>query len=173
MKLRLGVLGLTILLAAMRVDADPTNKLVASYGAKGTWTEYFQSARIQAKKMGRPILADFSGSGWCGSCIRLDREVFSQAEFRSYAANNWILFLADFPNRKNAQDARIARQNALLMTHYQVEGFPTVLLLDSDGKLLALTGYLPGGAEAYVSHLKELLAKTGWKPPTKAGSVTP
>lgn len=170
---RVAIAAILILLGAFRVEAGSTNALTASYGSKGTWTEYFQSARAQARKLGRPILANFSGSDWCSWCIRLNREVFSQPEFRGYASSNLVLFVADFPNQPG-QDTRIARQNQLLGGHYRVSSYPTVLLLDPEGRLLAETGFKFGGPVTYVAHLKELLAKSGWTPPgRKVGAVAP
>jgi thioredoxin-related protein len=103
----------------------------------------------------------FSGSDWCGWCKKLDREVWAQPAFKDYAKDNVVLFLADFPRSKEL-DAKTAEQNKDLATTYSVEGFPTVLLVDSKGKELARTGYKPGGAEKYVEHLKGLI-----KGPTK------
>lgn len=121
------------------------------------WLTDFEAAKKAAAEKKLPILADFSGSDWCGWCIRLDREVFSQKEFKEFARDNLILFLADFP-RKKTQDEKIKKQNAALMKKYEVEGFPTVLIMDAEGKVLARTGYEQGGAAAYVEHLKKLIA---------------
>ena len=59
------------------------------------WTSDFTAAKAEAKKTGRPILADFTGSDWCGWCIKLEREVFSQKAFQQYAKDNQVLFQAD------------------------------------------------------------------------------
>lgn len=122
------------------------------------WLTDFDQARREAAEKGRPILVDFSGSDWCGWCIRLDREVFSQEAFKTFAEENLVLFLADFPRQKTQPD-ELVQQNRKLMNEYGVRGFPTVLLLDEKGGVLARTGYRPGGAEPYVEHLKELMEK--------------
>jgi len=119
------------------------------------WLSDFDQARKLAAENNRPILADFSGSDWCGWCIRLEREVFSQGDFKSFAKDNLVLFLADFPMRKSLDDG-LKRQNEKLAEAYGIQGFPTVLLLDADGKVLARTGYRPGGAASYIEHLKSL-----------------
>lgn len=121
-----------------------------------TWLTDFAQAQKTAAEKKLPILVDFSGSDWCGWCIKLDKEVFSQDDFKNYAKDNVVLFLADFP-RKTKQADKLKKQNEELAAKYQVEGFPTVLLLDATGKVLARTGYQPGGAAAYVQHLKQLL----------------
>jgi thioredoxin-related protein len=128
----------------------------AASDTNSTWLTDFEQAKKAAETRKIPILADFSGSDWCGWCIRLDQEVFSKTEFKQYAAKHVVLFLADFPRRTPLSEA-LAKQNRALGERYEVKGFPTVLLLDKDGKVLARTGYRPGGADAYVAHLKQLV----------------
>ena len=122
----------------------------------GEWLTDFAKAKDEAAQSKRLILADFSGSDWCGWCVRLDKEVFSKAEFNDFAKDNLILFLADFPRGKDL-DPAIKKQNDELALKYGIRGFPTVLLLDAEGKVIAQTGYKAGGAAAYVKHLKELM----------------
>jgi len=126
------------------------------------WLTDFTKAKQEAAEKKLPILADFSGSDWCGWCIKLDKEVFSQKEFKAYAKDNVVLFLADFPRLKE-QPAELKKQNEQLSKEYAVSGFPTVLLLDAAGKVIARTGYRKGGAGAYVEHLKDLLKQPGNK----------
>ena len=129
----------------------------ASFALAGEgWLTDFEAAKKLAAEKGLPILADFSGSDWCGWCIRLDNEVFSQPEFKAYAKENVVLFLADFPN-STPQSEEIKAQNKKLSQQYGISGFPTVLLLNADGSVINKTGYRRGGAAAYVEHLKSLL----------------
>lgn len=127
----------------------------ANAGDEG-WATDFAEAKKLAATSKRPILADFSGSDWCGWCIKLDKEVFSKKEFKTYAKDNLVLFLADFPQQKK-QSAEVKKQNQDLSQKYGVRGFPTVLLLDSKGKVLARTGYQKGGAKAYIKHIRGLI----------------
>jgi len=126
------------------------------------WMSDMEAAKKTAAEKNRPILVDFSGSDWCGWCMKLDKEVFSTEQFKKFAADNLVLVLADFPRRKE-QSAEQRKANDALAEKYNIEGFPTVLLLDASGRELARTGYRPGGAEAYVKHLKELVEKAGYK----------
>ena len=126
------------------------------------WLTDFNKAKKEAAEKNLPILADFSGSDWCGWCIKLDKEVFSQKEFKAFAKDRVVLFLADFPREKELA-ADVKAQNEQLRKAYGVEGFPTVLLLDAGGKVIARTGYRKGGAGAYVEHLKDLLKQPGNK----------
>jgi len=133
--------------------------VAASYVHAGEqWLEDFDAAKKLAAEKGLPLLADFSGSDWCGWCIRLDREVFSRKAFKDYAEEHLVLFLADFPRRKE-QSAETKKQNEQLAERYGVRGFQSVLLLDADGRVLSRTGYRQGGAGAYVEHLRELVSK--------------
>jgi thioredoxin-related protein len=124
------------------------------------WLDDFEQAKQEAKDKGRPILVDFSGSDWCGWCIKLDKEVFSTKTFTEYADKNLVLFLADFPRGKE-QSPEVVKQNRELARKYGVRGFPTVLLLNAKGDVIAQTGYQEGGAEAYVEHIKTLLKNGG------------
>ena len=129
----------------------------ASYAVAGEgWLTDFEKAKKEAAERKVPILIDFSGSDWCGWCVKLDQEVFSKSEFKEYAADNIVLFLADFPNSK-PQSAEVKAQNKALSEKYGVRGFPTVLLLKADGSVINKTGYQPGGAAAYIEHIKSLL----------------
>lgn len=148
-----------VLLASIGLSVAEEGKAVpASAVEKDAWLTSFDEAKAQAAKLNVPILADFSGSDWCGWCIKLDKEVFSQAPFKSFATKNLVLLMVDFPRRK-PQGAAVKKQNDELAREFNIEGFPTVLLLDAKGKELARTGYQPGGAEAYVKHLQELISK--------------
>jgi thioredoxin-related protein len=121
--------------------------------ANANWLADLEKAKTEAKTKKLPILVDFSGSEWCGWCKKLDKEVFDQKAFADYASKNLILVKLDFP-RGGGSPA-----NAQLAQKYGVKGFPTVLLMDETGKVLAQTGYQDGGAAKYVEHLKSLLKK--------------
>ena len=137
-------------------------------GDSANWGEDFEAAKAMAAEKKLPILADFTGSDWCGWCIKLDREVFSREAFKTFADKSLILFKADFPNRK-PQSAAIKKQNEGLQAKYGIRGYPTILLLDAGGNVLAQTGYQPGGAEGYVQHLTDLLKKQEETKPEKKG----
>jgi protein disulfide-isomerase len=149
-----------ILIAILLALTVLTN--VRAQESTNTWLTDFNMAKKEATEKKLPILANFSGCDWCGWCIKLEKEVFSQKEFRTFAKDRVVLFRACFPD-ENRPKTDVDVQNEQLLQTYSVEGFPTVLLLDAGGKIVARTGYRRGGAGAYVDHLKDLLKQTGNK----------
>lgn len=135
---------------------------VRAQESTNTWLTDFNMAKKEAVEKKLPILVDFSGCGWCGWCIKLDKEVFNQKEFVAFAKDRVVLFRACFSNETQPK-TDVDVQNEQLLQVYAVEGFPTVLLLDADGKVIARTGYRKGGAGAYVDHLEKLLKQPGNK----------
>lgn len=126
-------------------------------GAK--WTENFQQAVAASKKEKKPILMLFTGSDWCKFCIMMEKDAFSKPEFEQFLGKNFVLFKADFPEHRQLPKAT-AQQNEALSRKYGVEGFPTVLIVSSDGKVLAKTGYLRNsGVKEYLKHYEDILKK--------------
>jgi protein disulfide-isomerase len=144
--------------SAERDKAAATNGATSDAVEKAAWLTSYDQAKADAVKRNVPILVDFSGSDWCGWCIKLDKEVFSKPEFKDFAAQHLVLLLVDFP-RSQALSPAITKQNEKLSEDFGVRGFPTVLILDGHGKELARTGYRPGGAVEYVKHLQGLIGK--------------
>lgn len=132
--------------------------IVQSTCAEPQWETDFAKAKAIAAEKNVPILADFSGSDWCGWCIKLDKEVFSTQPFKQYAENNLVLLLVDMPRSKPQSETQ-KKQNGAMMERYDVQGFPTVILMDATGKELARTGYQRGGPAKYIEHVKALLKK--------------
>ena len=129
--------------------------MTVSAGAKG-WETDFGLALTKAEKNSRYILINFSGSDWCVYCKKLDREVFDSKDFQKYARSNLICVLLDFPFYKK-QKEKVREQNRALAGKFDVKGYPTVVILSPNGKLVQKTGYLPGGAKRYIDHLKEII----------------
>jgi protein disulfide-isomerase len=131
----------------------------ASMAAESGWLTDYEAAKKQAKEENKPILINFTGTDWCGWCIKIEKEIFSKDEFKAYAKENLILMEVDFPEKKK-QAEEVKEQNKKLDKEFKIEGYPTIFLIDSEGKKLSEDiGYREGGAKAYVDHLKELLAK--------------
>ena len=120
------------------------------------WENNLDKAVEQAKKENKTVLVNFTGSDWCIWCKRLSAEVFQQKEFEAYAKESLVLVMLDFP-KDIEQTQEIKEYNNMLAKKYGIQGFPTILLIDSQGKLVAQTGYQPGGAAKYVEHIKSYL----------------
>ncbi len=123
----------------------------------GDWVGDFDKAVAQARAEHKDLLVDFTGSDWCGWCIKLHGEVFEHEAFLSSAKKDYVLVALDFPNAPEVK-ARVPNpeRNAELAKKYGVQGYPTVLLMTADGDVFGRTGYQPGGPEAYVTHMGEL-----------------
>jgi thioredoxin-related protein len=122
------------------------------------WETDWQAAKKKAEKEGKDLLIDFTGSDWCGWCIRLKKEVFQQQEFQAEAPKHFVLVELDFPRGKKL-DPKLKAQNDGLQAKFGIQGFPTVILADSKGRAYARTGYQPGGSRGYLQHLAEARAK--------------
>ena len=131
------------------------------------WETDFAKASTNAAKTGAYMLLDFSGSDWCGWCIKLDKEVFSKPEFKAYAKTNLVCVLLDFPREKH-QSKKLKEQNSGLAGQYGIRGYPSVIVLSPAGELVGQTGYQPGGPKAYVEHLKTMINAHKSKQPKKA-----
>lgn len=120
------------------------------------WTDDFTAAQTRARAESKDLLLDFTGSDWCAWCIRLHREVFEQDAFEAAAPEQYVLVTLDFPRDTSRLSEAVQRQNEGLRERYPIAGFPTLYLLDAEGRPYATTGYREGGAEPYLEHLARL-----------------
>ncbi|HTH46704.1 MAG TPA: thioredoxin family protein [Candidatus Limnocylindria bacterium] len=128
---------------------------LALLAAPPGWHDDFAKAQGFAKKTHRPMLLNFTGSDWCIWCKRMKAETLDQKPFIAYASTNLLLVEVDFPNSKpltkEQQDA-----NEALKQKYQVNGFPTFVLVDAEGTELGRqVGYLKGGVPAFTKEVDE------------------
>ncbi|HTI98238.1 MAG TPA: thioredoxin family protein [Dongiaceae bacterium] len=134
--------------------------LHASYGPEGesTWLTDLPQAQAQAKAEHKMVLLDFTGSDWCPWCIRLHKEIFSRQAFADYAKTNLVLVEVDFPHNKPQNDA-LKKANQALADRFQIEGYPTVIVLNADGKQVGQLGYQSGGPQPFIAELEKLKKK--------------
>lgn len=133
--------------------------LGTSFAGGEGWTSDFEIAKKQAAEQKKDLLIDFTGSDWCGWCIKLNDEVFKHDAFKSGVKDTFTLVELDFPKDKSKLSEELQKQNQELSKKYAVRGFPTILLTDAAGRPYAATGYQEGGPEKYVAHLNELRGK--------------
>ena len=103
------------------------------------------------------VLIDFTGSDWCPPCKALSKNVLTSKEFIEFASKNLVLVELDFPNRKPQAEA-LKKANAALSEKFKIEGYPTVIVLDSAGKeLFKEVGYGGTTAKDYIAKLQKLI----------------
>lgn len=124
------------------------------------WLTDYQAAAKQAEKENKPLLILFTGSDWCGWCIKLEKEALDTPEFSTLAGHDFVFLKLDFP-LYTKPPAPIVAQNKELQKKYEVRGFPTVLLLDSQLNIVGRTGYKPGGGREYALHLFKMMEDHG------------
>jgi thioredoxin-related protein len=129
--------------------------VVSLAAAEPVWLTDLDEGIKVAKAEKKAILVDFTGSDWCGWCIRMKKEVFDQKEFAA-VTKDFVLVELDYPQKKK-QPAEEKAKNKALAEKFSIEGFPTIMLLDANGEPFAQTGYVAGGPAKYLSHLAELL----------------
>ncbi len=130
------------LMSLLRLDAkEPAGSALGSqYTSVSNWHESMLLAQRESAETGKPILADFTGSDWCHWCVKLKQDVFETEVFQNWAAENVVLLELDYP-KQGTQSPEIKRQNAELAERYQIQSYPTVLLLDANGQVLGKMGY--------------------------------
>jgi thioredoxin-related protein len=143
-------------------------------GAQSEWLTDLPTALAKAKAENKNVLVDFTGSDWCGWCIRLKKEVFDQPEFVAYAQEKLVLVELDFPNQK-PQTRELKAANQTLSEKFGVTGYPTIFVLDADGNKLIRGGYLAGGAANYITALEKINKPSAVPvaPPQKTPAPTP
>jgi thioredoxin-related protein len=127
--------------------------VVGLHAESGEWLTDFSVAKKKAKEENKPILALFTGSDWCPWCIKWEKEAFSQPEFKNYARTNLVLLFVDFPDKKPLPKAQ-ARANEVLQQKFKIEEYPTVVMLDSNGKKLGSFNYLEGGPKVLFAKIE-------------------
>lgn len=130
-----------------------------------TWhTDMAKASELSIKEK-KPMLLFFTGSDWCGWCIRLQKEVLQTPEFEKWAKENVVLVELDFP-RRTAQDETIKAQNYQMQNMFQVRGYPTIWFVSpektEEGKMnlkgLGSTGYVAGGPTKWLDGASKIVA---------------
>lgn len=135
---------ITILAFSCQIDTNKSTQI------ENLWHTKVQDAVDESNKTGKPIFAFFTGKEWCSWCKKLDQQILSQDEFIKYAKEHLILLELDFP--KGRRD--LPKDQMLLARKFRIQGYPTVILMDSKMNLLGKTGYEKMTPEAYISNLE-------------------
>jgi len=131
--------------------------MVQSFAVTVHWENDFEKAKQQAISEKKYILLNFSGSDWCGPCIRLHKEIFEGGAFEELASKKLILVNADFPRLKKNQLPKFQQQqNDKLADTYNAAGsFPLTVLLTADGKLVKAWEGFPKNANEFIDDLTD------------------
>ncbi|MES2004518.1 MAG: thioredoxin family protein [Bacteroidota bacterium] len=128
-----------------------------------TWGNNFDKALQTAKSEHKYVLLNFSGSDWCGPCIKLHNDFFGTEAFRNFAESRLALVNADFPRQKRNQLSKdLQKQNNHLADLYNANGsFPLTVLLNAEGKVLrAWEGVPKESADEFIDEIKNILAES-------------
>ena len=150
------IIAFVLIVASAAAQAQTAKPLV--------WETNLEAATKISLKTKKPLLLFFTGSDWCGWCIRLQNEVLKTPEFAAWAKENVVLVELDFP-RRTPQQPEIQQQNAELQQMFQVRGYPTVWFATpskKDGKTnlaqIGSTGYVAGGPAKWLEGANQILA---------------
>jgi thioredoxin-related protein len=123
------------------------------------WQTDFETAKRISSEENHPIILVFQGSDWCAPCIKLDREIWSSDEFKTFAKDHFVMLQADFPRKKmNALPDEQQQKNNQLAEKYNKQGyFPFVVVLDKEGKVLGEAGYEKTTPKAYIEKLESFV----------------
>lgn len=141
-----------------------SNVIAQEHSSSLEWNTNLITAVDKAIAEEKPLLLFFTGSDWCGWCKRLQAEAFFKPEFEKWAKEKVVLMELDFP-RMTPQDAAIKEQNMNIQRMFGVRGYPTIWFVNpsKDGSeinfgKIGSTGYVRGGAEAWISEAERILA---------------
>lgn len=137
-----------LLLSCGFISADSASNKV-------NWMTNFQEATTLSKADNKPIVLLFTGSDWCVWCIKAEKEIFDTPEFIKAAGDKFIFVKADFPLNVDLPIDTVV-QNEKLKNQYGVKGFPTIVIINPEGKALGTVGYSEGGGAKFAAMLLKL-----------------
>lgn len=132
------ILSLLTIVVTLFWGVSPLYSQVATVAVKGAevglWTQDFDAAKALAKEKKLPLLINFTGSDWCYWCKLMDKEVFSKEEWKAYAKEKLVLAFINFPKNSKLVPKEFVKRNRQLQEMFGVEGYPTYILLYTDGE---------------------------------------
>lgn len=135
----------------------------ASFAHAGDFLTDFETAKKKAAADKKPLLVKFTGSDWCPPCIKLNDEVFSKSSFKKAVEKDFVVVVLDFPRKTKLPEDQAAA-NRKVAEKYGLKSYPTVMLMDSKGKVFkSMSGYAGGGVDPYLKGLKTSLRARKFK----------
>lgn len=130
---------ISVLNAQTQIEETTHESLVVTE-EKGThevdWQSSFEAAINKAKEINKPVLIYFTGSDWCGPCMRLDKELFHTEKFKVFSKENMVLYKANYPRNSDLVTKENRRINEELSIRYGQSSFPTMIVVNADGVVL-------------------------------------
>jgi len=144
--------------------SDWLGALITPGASKDAWPDNFKAAMAQAGAEHKAVLLHFTGSDWCPACQELDRSIINTSTFRNYVAQNLVYVEVDMPRNK-FQPSALKKQNTDLVNEFEIQGFPTVIVLNRVGKNIGeIVGYPGGeGPSAYIADIEKFIKADGGK----------
>ena len=159
-KTRAFVRALSCALAVSLASAASAAELSKSV-PKG-WGEDFEAGKKAAEKGGKLVLLAFSGSDWCGWCVKMEKEIYSDPKFISEAKKKFVLLMIDNPNDKSILSPLAQKQNRELTSKFHVRGFPsTVIVRPSGEEVKRFGGYQSSGVDGFLKALDAVAEAAG------------
>lgn len=123
------------------------------------WLVKMDEAKTLATDQERPILISFSGSDWCGNCMRLGKELFETEDFLEYANENLVLLNLDFPAKKaNKLSEELSVQNDKFAEIYNKQGvFPLTIVVNAEGELMGKVKYPSSSVQGYLDSINDII----------------
>ena len=120
------------------------------------WLTNYDKALAKAKEEKKLVLLDFTGSDWCPPCKALHKSVLSTKDFKDYAKKNLVLVEVDFPQTKKQSD-ELKQHNRELSQKFQIEGYPTIIIVNAQGKQLSKeVGYQGDTPKSFIGKVEKL-----------------
>ena len=118
------------------------------------WSEDFAAASETAKKEGKLLLLAFSGSDWCGWCVKMEKEIYSQKKFINEAKKKFVLVMIDSPRDKAILTKLAKKQNPELVKKYDIHGYPSTVIARPSGEVVKpCGGAQKGGMSPFLEAL--------------------
>jgi WD40 repeat protein/thioredoxin-related protein len=120
------------------------------------WHSDIEAAKAQAAREKKDVFVYFTGSDWCPWCLLVRREVLGKDAFIDYAPKHFVLVELDFPRHK--PKPKEFEQNQALLEKWALEGFPSLILADAQGRPYASLrdGNVRDESTAYVELMEKL-----------------
>ena len=160
----MNIIGKTVSLALSLVVTFSVLGAELSKSVPKGWDEDFEAGKATAEKSGKLILLAFSGSDWCGWCVKMEKEIYSDNNFIAAAKKKFVLLMIDSPRDKSILSPLAAKQNGELTSKYNVRGFPTTVIVRPSGEeVRRFGGYQRSGVDGFLKALDEVADAAGVK----------